>query len=193
MVRSQFENCSIIWRPGVKSLMDKIERIQKCAIKWIFSEEYTSYGSYSVYINKKCKDANLLPMSERFCLNNMLFLHKVIHKLIPIELPDYLSFFQGQSRLRSCHMDHRSLVSSIVPNITINCNNVSSERNSTNAFSNSFFYRSHLTWNSLPLEMREIESHSLFKVELIKHLWSALFSNIKDLDHEYDYEYDSND
>ncbi len=189
MVRSQFENCSIIWRPTGKSLMDKIEGIQKRAIKWIFSEEHASYGSHSVYI-KKCKAANLLPMSERFCLNDMIFLHKVIHKIVPLELPYYLSFFQGQSRLRSCHMNHRALVSSVTPNIVINSSNVSGERNPVNPFHNSFFYRAHLTWNCLPIEIREIESHSLFKNELIEHLWKGLLGNDETLQ---EFEIDSHD
>ncbi len=188
-VRSQFENCSIIWRPTGKVLMDKIEGIQKRAIKWIFSEEHVSYGSYSVYI-KKCKAADLLPMSERFCLNDMLFLHKVINKLVPVELPDYLRFFQGQSRLRSCHMDHRSLISSIAPNIVINSSNISSERTSINPFQSSFFYRTHLAWNCLPIDMREIESHNLFKDKLTEHLWKGLLSNTETLE---DFEIDSHD
>ncbi len=130
-------------------------------------------------------------MSERFCLSNdMIFLHKVINKLVPIELPGYLSFFQGQSRLRSCHMDYRSLISSVAPNVVINSSNVSSERNSINPFHNSFFYRAHLIWNCLPLEIREIESHSLFKNELIKHLWKELLSNTEALE---EFEIDSHD
>ena len=33
LVRSQFENCSVIWRPCSKSLTDKLESLQKRAIK----------------------------------------------------------------------------------------------------------------------------------------------------------------
>ena len=167
----------------------KIEVIQKRAIKWIFSEEHTSYGSHGVYI-RKCREADLLPMSERFCLNDLLFLHKVLNNLVPVKLPQYLNFFQGQSRLRSSHMDHRSLVSSVIPNITLNNQNITSEHSSTNPFLNSFFYRVHLSWNSLPLEIREIESHSLFKSQLTNHLWKSLLCKPPEIDN---FEVDSND
>ena len=154
LVRSQFENCSIIWRPTEQSLTHKIESIQKRALKWILSEEGESYSSWSKYISK-CKQADLLPLSERFKLNDLLFLHKVINDLIPVELPNYLSFFQGQSRLRSSHLDSLSLINSITPH------------SSTNAFAKSFYYRTHCLWNKLPLEIREIESHHLFKVKTL--------------------------
>ena len=39
LVRSQFENCSVVWRPTTKSLMDKLESLQKRAIKWIFRKK----------------------------------------------------------------------------------------------------------------------------------------------------------
>ena len=114
LVRSLFESCCIIWRPTNQTLSDKIERIQKRAIKWILSEEAISYSSWEVYI-RKCKEVNLLPMTLRFDLNDILFLHKVIYGLKPVSLPPYLSFFVGQSRLRSSHLDSLSLVSSLQP------------------------------------------------------------------------------
>ena len=59
LVRSQFENCSIIWRPTSKSLTDKLESLQKRAIKWILSEEHCSYSA-ELYI-KKCKQVIFFP------------------------------------------------------------------------------------------------------------------------------------
>ena len=43
-----------------------------------------------------------------------------------------------------------------------------------------FFYRVHLSWNNLPLSLREIIRPSVFKKKLLDHLWK---SSIKD---EYD-------
>ena len=50
MVRSQFNHCSVIWRPHNKTMLNKFERIQKQAVKWILSEEYISYSSHYTYI-----------------------------------------------------------------------------------------------------------------------------------------------
>ena len=170
LVRSQFENCSVIWRPCTKSLSDKLESLQKRAIKWILSEEGHSYSS-EIYL-KKCKFLDILPLSRKFDLNDLIFLHKVLNNLIPVSLPDYLSFYQGGSRLRQCHLDNFSLVSSITPRLSQNVNY--STNNTRSPLSKSFFYRTHLLWNTLPLPVRQITSTSLFKSEVTKHFWKTL-------------------
>jgi hypothetical protein len=174
LVRSQFENCSIIWRPSTKTLSSKFESIQKKAVKWILNEESLSFSSFSTYL-MKCKEVNLLPLSAKFELNDLLFLYKIIQKIVPVELPDYLSFFNGQSRLRSCHLDNLSLVSSVTP------------RTPTNVFAKSFFYSTHCKWNKLPLEIRSIESLDLFKAAVVKHLWDDfLWDPDMDLQDDFD-------
>jgi hypothetical protein len=120
-----------------------------------------------VYV-RKCKQINLLPLSARFDLNDLLFLHKIIYELKPVNLPSYLSFFNGQSRLRSCHLDNLSLVSSIHP-ISTQCTTRTS-----NPLANTFFYRTHSKWNSLPISLREIRCPDLFKSMLKGHLWKSL-------------------
>ena len=54
----------------------------------------------------------------------------------------------GNSRLRITHLDHLSLVSDINP-----AGNKSG--NSKRGFAHSFFYRTHHSWNRLPLSLRE--------------------------------------
>ena len=163
LVRSQFENCSIIWRPTTSSLTSKLESLQKRALKWILSEEGHSYSA-EMYI-RKCKSIDILPLSQKFDLNDLVFFHKIINYLVPLTLPSYLSFYDGTSRLRNCHLDSLSLVSSLVPR---------SSQSSNSPLFKSFFYRAHLLWNGLPFKLREIQSPSLFKSELIKHLWTSL-------------------
>ena len=97
-------------------------------------------------------------MEYRFELTDILKLHKIIHGLTPGSLPAYLHFFTGESRLRFSHLDTRSLVSDIIPRT-----NTSQDR-TTNAFSNSFFYRSHCLWNKIPLNVRTIECPRRFKL-----------------------------
>ena len=40
MVRSQFEHCSVILAPKLQRDIDKLENVQKRAIKWILRQEY---------------------------------------------------------------------------------------------------------------------------------------------------------
>ena len=144
------------------------------AIKWIYNEENVHYSASDIYL-RKCKELNLLPMYLRFQFVDLVMLYKILHSLVTINLPNYLHFFSGKSRLRFCHLDNLSLVSDIVPRTTANQNNT------TNAFANSFFYRTHLLWNRLPYELREIDSLVSFKKRLKLYFLQNLLSN-PDLD-----------
>ena len=162
LVRSQFEHCSQIWRPCYETMILKFESFQKKCIKWILTEEELSYSQVEVYI-RKCKQVNILPLRQRFILNDLVFLHKIVNELVPVHLPDYLKWFDGSTRLRSTHLDHRSLVCTI-----------STRRYSFKTLEKSFFYRTHSLWNSIPLELREIGSPYSFKTRLESYLWESL-------------------
>ena len=43
----------------------------------------------------------------------MNLFHKIVYKTIPVNIPDYLTLYSGDSRLRRTHLDNRSFVSSI--------------------------------------------------------------------------------
>ena len=80
-------------------------------------------------------------------------------------MPDYLSLFNGMTRLRSCHLDRLSYVSSVLP-----------RGKNSNILKKSFFYRCHLLWNELPIEIREIRCQTTFKFLIKQHLWTMAFS-----------------
>ena len=42
-----------------------------------------------------CKELNVLPMSPRFDLTDLMLLFKIIHGMSPLKLPSYLRFFTG--------------------------------------------------------------------------------------------------
>ena len=153
-------------------MLDKFESFQKRCVKWILSEGNISYSSFNVYV-RKCRQVNLLPLLKRFDLNDLILFHKTVYNLVPLNLPTYLSFFNGISRLRSCHFDSLSIVCTLQPR---NVNNVSLNK--------SFFYRAHTLWNALPFEIRQIQISSAFKNEVIKHLWKLLLMD--DDDHDFD-------
>ena len=169
LVRSQFEHCSPIWRPSNDTAMKKFETFQKRCVKWILSEEEYSYNPEMYYV--KCRTLKILPMSLRFQLNDLILFHKIVYGYIPISLPDYLQWFDGNSRLRSSHLDSRSLVSSHLPT-----------GRGSRLFENSFFYRAHSLWNSIPADLREVTCTTTFKARLKAHLWQTLISNLESED-----------
>ena len=48
------------------------------------------------------------------------------------------------------------------------------EFSETKLFKNSYFYRTHLLWNNLPLEIKIIENYDHFKVALEEYTWSHI-------------------
>ena len=111
-------------------------------------------------------------MCYRFEFTDLIFFHKMLHGLIPVSFPSYLHFYSNESRLRFCHLDTLSLVCDIIPKTT------ASQDRTTNAFANSFFYRTHLSWNNLPLDIRMIASPSEFKTKLKEHIWDRLHDDL---------------
>ena len=91
----------------------------------------------------------------------MNLFHKVVYKIISVTMPDYLTTYSGDSRLRSTHLDNLSFVSNIALTTTsiINLNK-------------SFFFRSHTLWNILPFDLRNSMRPSQFKIKLVKHYWN---------------------
>ena len=52
-------------------------------------------------------------MELKFDLNDLVFFHKVLHDLVPVSMPNYLNLFDGNTRLRSTHLDDLSFVSNL--------------------------------------------------------------------------------
>ena len=128
----------------------------------------------------KCRQARLLTLEKRFDFNDLVLFYKISNNLVPLSLPPYLNFFDGYSRLRSCHLDTFSIVSEIQPKVT-----PSFSDNKNSALNKSFFYRTYLLWNSLPLEIRAVTTLSLFKTKLLKFMWDSVsHENCEISDHD---------
>ena len=173
LVRSQFEHCAIIWRPLNKSTLDKLDALQKRALKWVINKPYDSLTNLGDYY-KVCKQVNILPFSPRFDYKDLMFFHSVYYSYSTTRFPSYLAKFT-QSRLRTSHYDSLSIVSDIQPRVP---QNLSTDR-SNMGIAKSYFYRAHLLWNALPFEIRDIGAPSKFKVALLDHLWGNVSETIK--------------
>ncbi len=152
--------------------MEKLESVQKRGLRWIINDAHISLGDSRMYF-QICKQLNILPLSVRFDFKDILFFHKIFYDISPVTFPPYLKRFRG-SRLRKCHLDNLCIISEVSPRIP---QNLTSANTRHTGISKSFFYRSHLMWNQLPYELRSIESPSIFKTKLLKHLWNELFSD----------------
>ena len=167
LVRSLFEHCVTVWRPVATTNIDKFERLQKNAVKWILNEEYTSYSTADTYYCK-CKQLNILPMSMRFELSDLVLFHKIVHELIPMKLPEYILRYNGSSRLRNSNLDSMSFI----------FNNAYHTSNSRSKLYKSFYYRTIHIWNTLEFNTRNTADIVEFKRATKRHLWDRILDRI---------------
>ena len=114
LVSSQFNHCSVIWRPDTTTLLNKIERVQVRAIKWMLCEQDRIYTNIEYFI--KCKQLDLLPLKHRMDFFALLLFHRIIHQQINIKLPSYIRIVTP-SNLRTSHRDPLYFESIIKPRI----------------------------------------------------------------------------
>ena len=166
LVRSQFEHCSIIWRPNTETEISAFEKLQRKAIKWIYNEPFQHYDTEKYLL--RCSQINMIPMQAFFDINDLVFFHKIINNKIPFPLPEYLHHYSGQGRLRQSNLDSLSYISTFALNSTTS--------SSRSPFYKNFFHKVIHTWNNLPLTIRNIPETVQFKHKVISHFWSALLT-----------------
>ena len=149
--------------------MEKLESVQKRGFKWIL-RIYTGFFS-KIFHYHTCKQLDILPISVRFDLKDLTYFHSIFYGYSKVKFPFYLSRFQG-SNLRRCHLDNLCVTSSVHPKVPHNLEN----ENLCSGIGKSFFYRAHLAWNRLPLQIRSIDSEISFKSALTKYLWHEAFA-----------------
>ena len=113
-----------------------------------------------------------------FHFHDLKLFHLIVHEISCIKLPSYLRLFEGSTRLRFTDLDHLCIITETVP---AGLYNTTSKR----GFENSCYYRTHFSWNRLPLCLREIISPSKFKIKLLELIWKDFFTLEHDSDNEY--------
>ena len=129
--------------------------------------------SNSQYLDR-LKEIDILPMYLKFIYNDLVLFHKIIYKIVPIDIPQYLvlssdnntdsqQYFQRQTRTFNDD-DRLKIKSKVTPRI--------------DAFKHSYFQRSYSAWNGLPFDLRSIRSSDRFRAQLKEHLWPIANENL---------------
>ena len=70
-------------------------------------------------------------------------------------------------------------------NMYIADKNITEDFGENKIFANSYFYRTHIQWNNLPLEIKIIENYDEFKIKLERHLWEYIIEDEECDDQEF--------
>ncbi len=192
IVRSQFEHCVQVWRPSSEVLINKLERIQRRAVKWILFEQDHSYNDLEYHM--RLRDLNLLPLRERFISSDLVLFHDIVNDVSCVQMPQYVKphTTEQRSKLRSKIKQPERFGG----NRELNFHNLRQNRYDSGSlkceieakspcFKASFFFRTIQEWNVLPAELRSTPGKNDFRVKLFEYLKEKNFKNIEtDIDNE---------
>ena len=159
LVRSIFDHGSVIWHPSPNQV-SRLENIQRRGVKWIAGELDHHFNS-NEYLSRLW-DLDILPISCRLVLVDLLMFFDILKGTTCVTLPDYIARIQPDdiemTRLRSCHLD----LDCFKCTIEIECL----------TFQSNFFNRCISSWNNLPRNVRLIKERPAFKSAVTAHLWN---------------------
>jgi hypothetical protein len=151
-IGSRLDYCNSLFAGVTSGLMTKLQSVQNAAARFI-----SKSGKFDP-VTPILRDLHWLPVRRRVDFKIATLVYKCLHGLAPPYLIDDcipVSLLSGRQHLRSA--DTRKL---FVP------------KTSTNYGSRSFAVFGPNLWNSLPTELRTIESVSIFRRKLKTHLFS---------------------
>ena len=156
-----------IWNPYLKGDMDKLERIQNRAIRFI-KRDYKSRTPGS--ITSMRKELELDTLEERRTSLRLILMYKVVEGLVPSLPPT--SFVERAKQKR--HIKAKTFSDFQTTNIVNKhvCNNSKSltiPTSKTPPYKHSFFVDTCIHWNHLPEEVVHASTVEGFKSALQKH------------------------
>ena len=120
--------------------------------------------------------------SNTYTLTDLILFHKIVYNQVKIDMPSYLVRLSPESvrapRNQPIGSNLITFTSDIHPDNIIKDNDSlhfkSKITPKVDAYKYSFFHRTHLEWNKLPLKIRNYQDSDTFKVLLKEYMWKIL-------------------
>ena len=93
MVRPQMEFASVVWDPYYNVDVDKLEKIQRRAARWVISD-YNRTSSVTQILNQ----LSWPTLRTRRKISRLQLLHKILHQDISLSIPPYYQSVERQTR-----------------------------------------------------------------------------------------------
>ena len=147
LVRSTLEYSSIVWDPYLQKDIDKLEKVQRQAARFI-TGNYISRDQGCV--SQMLAELNLPPLQDRRKANRLTFLYKVVEGLVPaMQSHDYLTPIRGK-RLIKPKVYTDCVTSNIIDKqSTNNSKCLKTLQCTSEIYKYSFFPRTIIDWNHL--------------------------------------------
>ena len=116
----------------------------------------------------KQKNLDILPVENKFLFSDLVLFYKIINKLVNIDLPKYVIRIEPHM-IKQVTRDTNESAKSI-DKLKYKC----CIAPKVDSFKKSYFYRTVVQWNLLPLNVRTIENIDKFEIDLKEHMWLIL-------------------
>ena len=153
LIRPHFEYCSVVWSSCNKNLSEKLQKLQNRAARII------SHSSYDTNANLIFKRLGWLNLATQREIDKVTMVYKSLHGLVP----NYLCtrFVERNVKYSIRDIDNKLALS----------------KPRSNFLKNTFQYSGAALWNSLPAEIRSMNSLRDFKLHLKNLYKSSLFES----------------
>ena len=139
LVRPQVEYASVVWSPYTKDNINKIEKVQRRAARWV-TNDYSSYSS----VTDMLSNLGWRSLENRRTDTRLAMFYKIVYGLVAIPLPSY--FEHPEVYTRHMHsLSYRQIHTSVC------------------YYNYSFFPISIVLWNKLPADLVLVSDLDSFK------------------------------
>ncbi len=152
MVRPHLEYACEVWSPHQEYLKDLIEAVQPRATRQMIKNK-----SYMDRLN----ELKLLTLASQRKLLDLTFFFKCLHDQCDLNVLNYVDEVKSPYNLRNSELSYKPRFAR------------------TNVLKFSYFHRTAVAWNALPLFIRQSNSIELFKSRVFCHLFETEQCNIK--------------
>ena len=133
LCRPNLEFSSQVWSPHLKQDIKSLESIQRGMTKYIMGYNEMTY-------DERCKRLQVLPLSYRREVLDLVFLYNCLHGAIDVDFTDEITYVNSCRNLRS----------------TSHGLNLQTKLVKTETYKSSYFSRVVTLWNKIPLEVKTV-------------------------------------
>ncbi len=160
LVRSILEYGAIIWDPHCRKDIDKLEKVQHRAARFITGDYRTREKGC---VTSMLKDLHLQSLEDRRRDKRLTFLYKLSKKLVPaIHSDQYLTPVRPRRQIRARKFENYQSANIIERQATNHNQCFTPPRSTTEQYKHSFFPKTIIEWNNLDSSVAHAESVEAF-------------------------------
>ena len=164
LVRSILDYGSIVWDPYLKQDIEKLERVQKQAARFITGDYRTREEGC---VTGMLQSLELSSLENRRSSNRLIFMYKVVEGLVPAIPPnEFLKPTRQKRQVKAKHFESCETTNILDRHISNNNRSFIVEHCKTEQLKHSFFVRTVVEWNHLDTETVRAETVESFKQAL---------------------------